>query len=240
MENKENILKKLQKLQKLYESAKKVNSEGEAEAAAAAIQRLLTLYNISIEEIGDEDENKIIEESVDNLGKIGGSWESRMISVICKYNYCTCFRCGGNHKKMMIIGDKENINVVKWMKDYLFERFFELGKQRYSSLKKSGETVSDRDTFLRSYLMGCASGLDSKLKEEREKMEKEKEVGEKVTALVLKKDAEVNEYVKNKYNLVYSKLRMLKNTSAMLMGYHDGKNVELNKAIDQQGKKKLS
>lgn len=49
-ENLDSVLKKLQKLQKLYDSAKEVNSEGEAEAAAIAIQRLLTLHNLSMEE----------------------------------------------------------------------------------------------------------------------------------------------------------------------------------------------
>lgn len=47
----EDVLKKLKKLKKLYEGAKKINSEGEAAAAASAIQRLLVEYNISMEEV---------------------------------------------------------------------------------------------------------------------------------------------------------------------------------------------
>lgn len=34
------VMQKLRKLQKLYEGAKAINSEGEAQAAAAAIQRI--------------------------------------------------------------------------------------------------------------------------------------------------------------------------------------------------------
>lgn len=44
----EDALKKLKKLKKLYEGAKKINSEGEA---ASAIQRLLVEYNLSMEEV---------------------------------------------------------------------------------------------------------------------------------------------------------------------------------------------
>lgn len=52
----QNIVNKLRKLQNLYEGAKEINSEGEANAAAAAIQRLLTQYNLSMDEVGQEEE----------------------------------------------------------------------------------------------------------------------------------------------------------------------------------------
>ena len=45
-DNLDKIKGKLQKLMKLYEGAKKIKSEGEANAAAAAIQRLLAEYNL--------------------------------------------------------------------------------------------------------------------------------------------------------------------------------------------------
>ena len=38
------VMRKIQKLKKLYEGAKKINSEGEAQNAAALIQKLLTEY----------------------------------------------------------------------------------------------------------------------------------------------------------------------------------------------------
>ena len=56
------IQKKLRKLQKMYEGAKAINSEGEAQAAAAAIQRILLEYNITIEEVGVEKDKDVIEQ----------------------------------------------------------------------------------------------------------------------------------------------------------------------------------
>lgn len=54
----ENVLKKLRKLQKLYEGAKKINSEGEAANAAALIQKLLTEYNLTMDEVGTDEQKK--------------------------------------------------------------------------------------------------------------------------------------------------------------------------------------
>lgn len=45
-QNLDSVLKKLRKLQNLYEGAKKINSEGEANAAAAAIQK--TSYPVQL------------------------------------------------------------------------------------------------------------------------------------------------------------------------------------------------
>lgn len=49
------IVEKLKKLMRLQEGAKKIGSEGEANAAAAAISRLLTQYNLSLMDIDPEE-----------------------------------------------------------------------------------------------------------------------------------------------------------------------------------------
>lgn len=51
MEGLENIKRRLKKLMALYESAKKVDSEGEAAACAEATQRILTQYNLTMDEV---------------------------------------------------------------------------------------------------------------------------------------------------------------------------------------------
>ena len=48
----ENILAKIRKLLRLKESAIKIGSEGEAHAAAEAVNRLLTSYNLSLMDVG--------------------------------------------------------------------------------------------------------------------------------------------------------------------------------------------
>lgn len=84
----EDALKKLKKLKKLYEGAKKINSEGEAAAAASAIQRLLVEYNLSMEEVEssiskDERKDAVEEEKASGFTykSIGGQWEYRLTYV---------------------------------------------------------------------------------------------------------------------------------------------------------------
>ena len=49
------IVERLKKLMRLQQSAQKIGSEGEANAAAAAISRLLTQYNLSLMDINPEE-----------------------------------------------------------------------------------------------------------------------------------------------------------------------------------------
>lgn len=239
-QNLDSVLKKLRKLQALYEGAKKINYEGEANAAAAAIQRLLTQYNLSMDEIGtDEEKSKdvILEENVDGFTykSIGGDWEFRLLYVLCKWNFCKCFQVGGTYKKLIIFGKKENIETVKWLRSMLAERFVSFSKNRFKEYQKTVEYAMKpigKDKYQRSYLMGCAAGLDAKLKEEsdREKA-KDAEFGAKVTALVVRNDTAVTEYIENKYKVGKGKAMRENYDSARAYGYRDGKNTELHKQV---------
>jgi len=248
-QNLDSVLKKLRKLQNLYEGAKKINSEGEANAAAAAIQRLLTQYNLSMDEIGTDEEkakDSVLEEKVDGFTykSIGGEWEFRLLYVICKWNFCKCFQVGGTYKKLMIFGKKENIETVKWLRSMLAERFVSFSKNRFNEYKKTMEYALNpisMDKYQRSYLMGCAAGLDAKLKEEsdREKA-KDAEFGAKVTALVVRNDAAVTEYIESKYKIGKGKARREKFDSARAFGFRDGKNTELHKQVSSGAKSQAS
>ena len=244
-QNLDSVLKKLRKLQNLYEGAKKINSEGEANAAAAAIQKLLIQYNLSMDEIGtDEEKSKdtVLEEKVDGFTykSIGGEWEFRLLYVLCKWNFCKCFQVGGTYKRLMIFGKKENIETVKWLRSMLAERFVSFSKNRFKEYQKTVEYAMkpiSMDKYQRSYLMGCAAGLDAKLKEEsdREKA-KDAEFGAKVTALVVRNDTAVTEYIENKYKVGKGKARRENFDSARALGFRDGKNTELHKQVSSGAK----
>jgi len=244
-QNLDKVLVKLRKLQNLYEGAKKINSEGEAAAAAAAIQRLLIQYNLSMDEIGtDEEKSKdtVLEEKVDGFTykSIGGEWEFRLLYVLCKWNFCKCFQVGGTYKRLMIFGKKENIETVKWLRSMLAERFVSFSKNRFKEYQKTVEYAMkpiSMDKYQRSYLMGCSAGLDAKLKEENDREKaKDAEFGAKVTALVVRNDTAVTEYIENKYKVGKGKARRENFDSARAYGYKDGKNTELHKQVSAGAK----
>ena len=56
MENKDKILDKIKKLLKLQHSAETLGNEGEAYAAANAVHRLLTTYNLSLSDVSESNE----------------------------------------------------------------------------------------------------------------------------------------------------------------------------------------
>lgn len=256
MEQNEKIQKvigQLRKLQRFYESVKEVGTEGEVNAAAAAIQRLLTEYNLTMEEIGEEPEkNLIIDEKISGYENRthGGDWVQKLTHTICKYNFCRCYYFGRGNKTLLIVGEKQNIETVKWLRSMLMDRFIELGKKRYKAYTidydvnvgcYNGTEPQRRNPWLRRYLLGCAAGLDAKLSEERKAMEKEKNevsnvnnsVGSNVTALVLKKDAAIVEYIKKAYAMGKPRQqKQLSWTSASMIGYKDGKNTDLYKPIE--------
>ena len=235
------VMRKIQKLKKLYEGAKKINSEGEAQNAAALIQKLLTEYNLTMEEVGSEQEkedNKVMHENVSGFTykSIGGIWEQRLTHVICKWNFCKCYIYGKSYKSLIIVGKKDNVEMVKWLLDILKERFVFFSKQRYKEyLKGVGEFEKPmgKEKFQRSYLVGCAMGLDSKLKEQHEREKKEEvELSTKITSLVVRNNAAVEEYVENEFGGTSKARRFHENyDSARYKGFEDGKNTDINKPI---------
>lgn len=238
------IQKKLRKLQKLYEGAKAINSEGEAEAAAAAIQRILTQYNLTMSEIGEEvTKDTIIEEhyKYEYSGRThGGNWENRLVYVICKHNFCKCFKNGD--KRMLVVGTKENLEMVEWLRKFLSERFLELSLKRWAEYQETLEYAIKQCTrhhFMRHYLVGAIIGLDLKLTEERRKDKQDEEIGAKVTALIVRNDAAIDTYMASKYKVRNAGGRRISMDGATAMGVKDGRNTSLYKPIADNAHQKV-
>lgn len=251
------ILSKLKKLQRLYEGAKAINSEAEAQNAAVKIQNLLTQYNLSMADLevmpDNEQKTNVTEERLgsDWWRKCGGAWDQVLISGICKYNYCyvitsygSRYRVNRNGKeirektqKYIIIGEPQNVEVVKWLFDILAGQLYKLALKRYQEYLDddnqavmralTGEKRMHRGTFLRSYLTGAAIGVKVKLKEERDR---ELQAQVQVNALVLRTDQKINDYVAEKFpNLGKAGLAHVGSTYAMHLGREDGHKVNITK-----------
>lgn len=234
------VMRKIQKLKALYEGAKKINSEGEAANAAALMQKLLAEYNLSIEEVSefnDKPEDKIIHENLSGYTykSIGGYWEQRLTYVLCKWNFCRCYMIGNTYRKLIIVGERHNLENVKWMLDVLKERYVSFSKTRYKEYKSRlmiGDKPMSLDKFQRSYLMGCAAGLDDKLKAEHEREKKEEvELSKKITALAVRKGAALQAYVDKTWGKARTRHYKENYDCARYTGVKDGRNTEINKPI---------
>lgn len=234
------VMRKIQKLKKLYEGAKKINSENEAQLAFSMMQKLLTQYNLTMSEVGDaetENKNEVMHETMSGYTykSIGGWWEQRLTYVICKWNFCRCYTVGSGYKRLIIVGRKENVEMVNWLRDMLMERYVAFSKDRYKEYLKTLEAWDkpmSKDKFQRSYLVGCAVGLDAKLQEEHEREKKEEvELAAQINALVVRNDAALTEYVEKMWKVKNGGKHKENFDAARRAGVMDGKNTELHKPI---------
>lgn len=237
MENTSKILEKLAKLKALYENAK-LRNEGEANAAAAAIQRLLLNYNLSMEDIDGVNLNSKsdvwVHEYISGYTQksIGGQWELELWKVLCDFNFCKVFMCGNSYKNLMLVGKKENLDNIKWLNNFLQTVFVKLSKVRYKEYCSGLDFTkpAGRDTFQRNYLYGCACGLRKKLKDETATID-----AEKVTALVVRSNDAIMSYVTDMFGRVGTKhSAMPKNYAAQKMGYKDGIKIKIGKPLEKK------
>lgn len=233
------ILSKLRKLQKLYEGAKAINSEEEANAAAAKIQHLLTLYNLSMEEIRVEEKKTapIVQENVSGYTyrSIGGRWEFRLYAVLCRYNFCRCFVYGRSYKKILLVGEEHNKETVKWLKDVLSRKYVELSNEYWKDYRASSNYVMrpvSKDRYQRSFLLGCCTGLSTKLQQEAERDKNDVEIGGKINALMVRKGAELDQWLREQFGGI----RTVRTTDphmsqAFNSGYAEGRNTNIARPI---------
>ena len=120
MNKRDKILEKLRKLMNLKESATELGNEGEANAAAAGITRLLMEYNLSENDIPEQEklENPVVSEEIPFKSEVNnGTWYGNLVNVVCKYNMCRCLIISlsnnGRMKrsKFEIVGRKKNVEV---------------------------------------------------------------------------------------------------------------------------------
>lgn len=230
----EKIIERLKKLMRLQQSAEQIGSEGEANAAAAGISRLLTQYNLSLMDIDPEDRKQSLQ--VLESGRIsfrdtyGNLWKRDLLSILCEFNYCSVLLYSGE-TNMIIIGTEENTATVMYLYDFLRSTFRKLAPARYDEFAKGKRgairTERYKRKYITSYLKGCACGLRDKLW--RESLSNE--VQEK--SLVVCHKQLIDDYLKGIYTVTRKPVKTKKKDveQAFCNGYLDGKKTQLNKAI---------
>lgn len=228
----ENILAKIRKLLRLKESAIKIGSEGEAHAAAEAVNRLLTSYNLSLMDVTPEEQKNMI--SVSESEKItyqdtyGNIWKRDLLRIICEYNFCRILLHGGT-TYMVVVGTRENAEVVLSLYNYLRSVFRRLSVERcteyVATRRRYYRTKKFKRNYIKSYLLGCCTGLRKQFESIRKTAEE--------TGLMLCHNHLIDDYFQSIGTTTHkSKNRNKVNTSAYCSGYDDGSKINLNKQIN--------
>ena len=241
--NIEKILNKLRKLTALQQSARELGNEGEANAAAAGISRLLTEYNLSLNDI-PENEKPSDPVDIEDIPVYKPysqyKWQTNLIVTLSHFNYTYSLQSlHYNEKKhkgekiFQIVGRKKNREVVSYLYSFLCHKFVTIGRQKYEGyklnyIKSTGLTPPTLTVYMKSFLQGCVSGLWKKLEEERSSF------GKNIIALVQSTESEINKYMEN-LNLKKAPKRRKSTYDAEIYdeGYNTGSTIHLEKGIGQ-------
>lgn len=117
----ENIIEQLRKVKRLADNA---GTEGEAAAAAAAMARLLSKYNLEISEIDlNAEASETVEENIFGH-KNSSQWRTLLMHYVAKYNFCTTLTSTRyitvngrleNARCSILIGQKHNREVAEFL-----------------------------------------------------------------------------------------------------------------------------
>lgn len=237
-EERKRILAKIKKLLALKEGAEKIGSEGEAYAAANGVHRLLTEYNLSTADVmGEDGERKgpKIEES-DGISYAShfGLWKQKLMGIICRYNYCQSI-ISPQTKQVVIVGQEDNIAVCHQLYDYLVKAFVRLAKEKFLNcyaihdmpLSVARIQIGEKEVqeFFHSYYIGVDQGLI-------ENFESRQPTSDECALVVTHKTA-IDDYLKKlnikqrRGSVNYGRL----DGNALMEGYRDGKNINLDRQI---------
>ncbi len=222
----------------LEESAKELGNEGEANAAAAGITRLLIEYDLSLEDVSDFEKNKspighdLVEGRVDYISI--GHWFENLIAILCRHNRCLTLK--SNRNRFEIVGRKENRMVVLYLISFLSEKFIRIGRRNYPEWKykyilRTGITPPPLATYMKSFLTGCTWGLDERLTEEMQNCN-----ADAVTSLTKNYLEENKSYAEEEFNICKGKKQRSITLDHEITeeGRKTGRNIEINQGITSE------
>lgn len=234
---KDNLINKIKNLLDLAEDE---NSKHEAEAAAKKAQALIMKYNIEEAELRQGDE-ATIEESTFHLWKIKnkseGVWIRSLFHAVAKFNFCKIIISNkwidDQWKEVLyILGEKDNIELVKYLSTQLVHRFRSIRKKEWEQYE-GGESYH---VFRRGFFKGAVRGVYWKLEKQWNQYAETES-----TAIVMSKNSEkLEKYVEENHgNLGKARSGRTSSRSGYSKGKQAGKNANLNAGLKGQNGNRL-
>lgn len=175
---------------------------GEAEAATAAMQRLVLKHNLSAEDV--DNLNTSTKETYDaDFIRVGDrktqglQWRLNLLYVLAEYNFCVFIRYGHHGGDGVLVGQKSNKDAVRMMLDVTVPTLERIADSEWYLLKNDSARCRaagypTATAWKNSFKIGFVAGLRLKMQLER----KSEALGDdRVSALVSLKDVELKEAV---------------------------------------------
>lgn len=165
--------------------------EGEAQAAAAMLQKLLTSHNLSMADL-EQRGSKVpgVREDSYDLGKAAFQWKLNLAEAIADHYYCHAIIA---NKQVTFIGRPDNIEALKMLYAWLIDQIRRIAKDaRVAHIENTNEHI-DPLRWQVNFGVGAVSRLRVRLQE----LSAQQDVSE--TALVVHHKSEISDYMEAQY-----------------------------------------
>lgn len=190
------ILDKIAKLLNKAESAQKMGSLAEAEAFSAKANELLLLHNLERSDIkteGDKFREWLFSDYIKVKTKTNFKFYKNLIAVICLHNLCGS-TYAPYENAFRVYGEGANVQLVIWLYNFLSTAIMRICNTEWKRMVTNGMDKRYRSRFYKSFLFGCAMGINQKLKQSQESSY----LYDKIQALIKVNEADLNIFVKQK------------------------------------------
>lgn len=195
----ERLVEKLRKVLALTTSS----IEGEAQAAAAHLQRLLTQHNLSIADLEQKGGQPApgVHEQRHDLGKAAFTWKLDLADSIAEFYYCYPL-VNRSTKTVAFIGRPDNVEALQMLYAWLIDQIRRIATaERRKHFDETGEHIDPLRWQVR-FGVGCVERLHERLTEMRARQEEDEATvngGAECTALAIHHKSEISDYLEKKF-----------------------------------------
>lgn len=236
MENKEQIISRIKKLLKSAESFTKIGSTEEAETFTSMATKLLLQYNLDMAEVEASNEDgkrfsnwKYNEAVSYKDNQSGDRWKLDLILVLARFNFCDVVRNRAN-KEFHVYGTTDNVDIVVYLYNFLSIGLLRIAQENHVKLSDEEKKTYNRYSYLKDFLIGAVSGINEKLKKEREEAS---QLDCKITSLIVCNKEVLNQYIQERFagNVKKTNMKSVKVGSAYQEGFQVGKNYKVGERL---------
>lgn len=235
------------KVNKLRELSKNNPNQHEAQAAAAAADRLISQHQLSEMDLQIKDSRaaesiEIISEALFTSGRVM-LWKSQLAVILCNHYGCEVFVSTvssdsgrrGTEKAYKVVGRRSDFDIVKYMFTWLSELITECCKNEASGMGHA---------FSQNYAIGIVQGIKNQLKAQHDNLKKEAKHQGMSAAMVLLDNrlTAAKDYLNQELGGKLKKSQPSKQSlhaGAYQAGVQKGESIPLTKGIETSSERKM-
>ena len=226
------LIQRLQKVRALTESS----VPGEAAAAAAKLQEILLKYNLEMEDVEENSpvpHDKYVRDELE-LGVTSGNminWRRILLSGIARSLMCAAFGSKGT-RKMVIVGQRHNIEIVRHFYDYLSSEISRLADVTWGKARNG--TRENARSWKSSFYNGAVDIVVQRLEGKYQQVSNR---DSHTQALVLRNERDLDDAVGHLIGRVRKNtVRQRHSKAGYSRGVRAGKRVNLDRPVGGDGR----